>query len=646
MEIGLDLAEVDFSCLSPSSSRGLSPVTRHPQPRRLERLERAGAHRARKGLPHPSPALRRPGSGLPSPKRDRRKRVRAPGALIPPNLPTFARLYYLNEHVDSPFRTTTDCRAFLALSSSRHASTHFERAPSIDTKRVLTMLNHPHNDCLQHRLTLISPLSPAAQDDETALDQALHNDEKGYATPSSSSVDPPSNRRQGLAIAGETLDQQIFGVAPTAGALRTHPRRTTRRGYPLQIIPLSRNRRERAKYGRLDSIDIVETLGEFGGLISCSLTADPLIESRMQPPARRQQRGVVSQPSRNLNVKQGPYFSTPMPTEKATIFCRPRAAGGTRGVPRRRMRRGWGTLPFLLLYPDVGPLWPPPLGHFTPTPSRRRRAWGILGEFLLTPSRRRHAEGLSAKAATRVGHPPLPLDKRAGEPLTPVFAPPFSLAASRRRCARGFLDAAREGYSPSRSLRMPFLSAISATGKPPEACAGLQEEKCGEGGVSSLAKALLLTEVGCATRGRGIATPSTSFEVVQVDISTRVEMHLTSSSTPPRPLSDRRKHAGPRNYLHEEREEGEMPSSSPPPFIPPLSSLHPSPLPRCTILFASASRRRHARGSLGEGCDGGGGSSPPPFSLMPQSLRGRIYIDLKLPEARASPLDDEHEEGE
>ncbi|KAI5895661.1 uncharacterized protein SCHCODRAFT_01088534 [Schizophyllum commune H4-8] len=40
--------------------------------------------------------------------------------------------------------------------------------------------------------------------------QALHDDEKGYATPSSSSVDPPSNRRQGLALAGETLDQRFF----------------------------------------------------------------------------------------------------------------------------------------------------------------------------------------------------------------------------------------------------------------------------------------------------------------------------------------------------------------------------------------------------------------------------------------------------
>ncbi|KAI5895645.1 uncharacterized protein SCHCODRAFT_01088652 [Schizophyllum commune H4-8] len=184
MEIGLDLAEVDFSCLSPSSSRGLGPVTRHPQPRvpsahplllfsksaervvsDAERLERAGAHRARKGLPHPSPALRRPGSGLPSPKRDRRKIVRAPGALIPPNLPTFARIQHLPPIPSSSSLSLprplsalltvalpTGFPALLGMSTiwttlspSRHASTHFERAPSIDTKRIFAMLTHPHN---------------------------------------------------------------------------------------------------------------------------------------------------------------------------------------------------------------------------------------------------------------------------------------------------------------------------------------------------------------------------------------------------------------------------------------------------------------------------------------------------------------------
>ncbi|KAI5895656.1 uncharacterized protein SCHCODRAFT_02699518 [Schizophyllum commune H4-8] len=71
----------------------------------------------------------------------------------------------------------------------------------------------------------------------------------------------------------------------------------------------------------------------------------------------------------------------------------------------------------------------------------------------------------------------------------------------------------------------PTFGAFYADPEPPEACVGYSRLR---------------------DEGQGIATPSTSFEVVQVDISTRVEMHLTSSSTPPRPLSDRRKHAGPR----------------------------------------------------------------------------------------------------
>ncbi|KAL1689965.1 hypothetical protein GGG16DRAFT_114566 [Schizophyllum commune] len=47
-----------------------------------ERLERATAPRARTGLPHPSPAFRRSGPGLPSPQGDRRKISAAAGLCV------------------------------------------------------------------------------------------------------------------------------------------------------------------------------------------------------------------------------------------------------------------------------------------------------------------------------------------------------------------------------------------------------------------------------------------------------------------------------------------------------------------------------------------------------------------------------------
>ncbi|KAI5895646.1 uncharacterized protein SCHCODRAFT_01349547 [Schizophyllum commune H4-8] len=193
--------------------------------------------------------------------------------------------------------------------------------------------------------------------------------------PSSSSADPQTTAgRVSLSQARRLTSEFLARLRPPEACVRTLVER--RDGdiprNSFHFVAIAEGMRN---YGQLDSVDVVETppaacenlLGEyvvvFAGLTSFPLAADPLFGSRLSPPARRQQRGVVSRPSRNLNVKQGPCFSTPHADLK---------------------------------------------GH----------------DLLQTPSRRRHAGGPSAKDATRVGHPPLlPSLPRRRAAVTPIFGP-------------------------------------------------------------------------------------------------------------------------------------------------------------------------------------------------------------------------------
>ncbi|KAL1683975.1 hypothetical protein EV122DRAFT_286197 [Schizophyllum commune] len=112
-----------------------------------ERPERVGVPCARTGRQHPSPALCRSGPGLPRQRGNRRKIVCAPGALVSLAVrrSLLAVMAALGQEVWRRRGAAYCCCAFLALSPSRHASTHFERAPSIDIKRTLALLSDCHN---------------------------------------------------------------------------------------------------------------------------------------------------------------------------------------------------------------------------------------------------------------------------------------------------------------------------------------------------------------------------------------------------------------------------------------------------------------------------------------------------------------------